>query len=220
MTNFASLPPAEQARQLANPEGHVGIEVAEWMNGNNRESNAQILSMLDIHAGNRVLEIGFGNGRAAANILERTKDVQYSGIDISATMVEEAIRLNAELVASGHVHFSRASAERMPFADESFDRVLSIAVMHFWHDPLASFGEIYRVMRPGAVAILSSLDPQTRPSFAQPEFGFHLRTSSEWAALGRQFNFQTVDTQSVETEQRTPDGKLTKRLSLRLTLKR
>lgn len=220
MTIFGLLAPVEQARQLANPEGQVGIQVAEWMNGNNRESNAQILALLNVQSGNRVLEIGFGNGRATSQIIGQAEDVQYTGIDISETMVEEALRFNAELVTSGRAQFHRAFAERMPFADESFDRVLSIAVMHFWQDPHASLTEIHRVMRPGAVAVMSALDPRTRPVFAQQEFGFYLRSASEWATLGRQLGFRAVDTQSVETEQRTPDGTPTKRFSLRLIVER
>ncbi len=176
--------------------------------------------MLGVQAGNRVLEIGFGKGQAAAKIAQQAKDVQYSGIDISATMVEEALRFNAAVVASGRAQFHQASVERMPFPDASFDRLLSIGVMHFWQDPLASFSEIFRVMRPGAVGIFSSLDPRTRPAFAQPHFGFYLRSPEEWAALGRQFKFQAVDTQSIETEQRTPDGRSIKRISLRVILKR
>ena len=69
MVVFGSLPPAEQARQLANPEGQVGIEVAEWLNGNNCAGNARVLAMLDVQAGHRVLEIGFGNGRAAPAVI-------------------------------------------------------------------------------------------------------------------------------------------------------
>jgi len=36
MTIFSSLSLAEQARQLRNPEGEVGLAVAEWVNDNNR----------------------------------------------------------------------------------------------------------------------------------------------------------------------------------------
>jgi hypothetical protein len=42
MTIFSALSPAEQARQLANPEGRVGHEVAEWLNGNNRDSKLPV----------------------------------------------------------------------------------------------------------------------------------------------------------------------------------
>ncbi|MEY4748125.1 MAG: hypothetical protein RIQ60_339 [Pseudomonadota bacterium] len=220
MTVFSSLPPAEQARQLANPDGQIGIDVAEWMNENNRVINGQILTLLRVQPGNYVLEIGFGNGRAASAIFGQAEDVQYMGIDISPTMIEEACRFNSQFIASGHAEFRFASAEQMPFANETFDRVLSVAVMHFWQDPLPSLREIYRVMRSGAIGVMSAVDPETRPGFAQPEFGFFLRSASEWSSLARECGFQTVDTQSIETEQRTPDGKITKRKSLRLIVQR
>ena len=220
MTLFSSLSPAEQARQLANPDGQIGIQVAEWLNETNRVSNEQIVALLGVQPGNCVLEIGFGNGRTASKIVGQTKNVHYTGIDISPTMIEEARRFNSELVGSGHIIFRHASADQMPFPDETFDRVLSVAVMHFWQDPLPSLREIYRVMRTGALAVMSAADPETRPAFAQPEFGFFLRTESEWSRLAYECGFQTVDTQSVETEQRTPDGKVTKRKSLRLIIRR
>ncbi|MGZ8269088.1 MAG: class I SAM-dependent methyltransferase, partial [Burkholderiales bacterium] len=101
ITIFSSIEPAEQARQLARPEGRAGIEVAEWLNANNREGNSLTLALLDVQAGDRVLEIGFGNGRTAGDAIGQAARVQYVGIDISPTMVAEAKRFNAGLVAAG-----------------------------------------------------------------------------------------------------------------------
>lgn len=220
MAVFNSLEPAEQARQLANPEGSVGLEVAEWLNGYTRNGNDQVLALLGVQPGCRVLEIGFGNGRAAPNVIGQGADVEYVGIDISRTMVDEANRFNAALVAAGRASFHLASAERMPFTDTSFDRVFSIGVMHFWKEPLTPLQEIHRVMRPGGLAISGALDSRSPPQFARAEFGFHLRSATEWAALFRQAGFRIVDTQSIELEQLTPDGKPTKRYTIRVSARR
>ena len=220
MNIFSSLQPAEQARQLANPEGTVGIEVAEYLNKNNREANARALALLDVQAASHVLEIGFGNGRAAPEVTRQAADVEYVGIDISPTMVDEANRFNAALVAAGRASFHLASAACMPFADASFDRILAIGVVHFWQDPLVQLREIHRVMRPGGFAIMSALDTRSAFAFARAEFGFHLRSTAEWAALCHQGDFSTVDTQNIELEQRNPDGTPTKRYSIRLTVRR
>jgi len=220
MAIFSSLPPGEQARQLANPEGQVGIEVAEWLNGNNREGNARTLALLGVRTGIHVLEIGFGNGRTAPDVLARAADVQYAGIDISPTMVDEATRFNAALVAAGRASFHLASAEHMPFEDASFDRAFSTGVIHFWKDALAPLREVHRVMRPGSLALLGALDSRAPPPFARPEFGFHLRSAAEWAELCRQAGFDTVDAQNIESEAIAPDGTPTRRYTLRLTLRR
>jgi ubiquinone/menaquinone biosynthesis C-methylase UbiE len=214
MTPFSLLPPVEQARQLSNPEGPVGLAVAEWLNDNNRESTAQLLAMLGVQPGCHVLEIGFGNGRAAPAIVSQAAHVQYAGIDISPTMVEEATRFNAQLVSVGHAEFHLAACERIPFDDASFDRVLSIGVIHFWTDPLQPLLEVRRVMRPNGLAVLGALDPRSAPAFARPEFGFHLRSAAEWDSVFRSAGFGAVDTRIMDTEQVAPDGSPAKRYAI------
>ena len=217
MSVFSSLPPAEQARQLANPEGAVGLEVAEWLNGNNRQSNAAVIASLGIEPGCQVLEIGFGNGRAAPAVIDQANDVRYVGIDISPTMLEEAKRFNAALVAAGRASFHLTSAEHLPFADGSFDRVFAIGVIHFWDDPIAPLMEIRRVMRPGGLAIMGTPDPRSRQEFMHAEFGFLLRSAEEWGSFFRQAGFGSVDAQSIETEGITSDGTPNKRYAIRIT---
>jgi ubiquinone/menaquinone biosynthesis C-methylase UbiE len=220
MNVFASLTAAEQARQLANPEGQIGIDVARWLNANNRDGNAQCIAMLGLEPGNRVLEIGFGNGRAAADIVGCAADVHYVGIDVSPTMVSEARRFNAALVAAGRASFQLASADSMPFPDCTFDRVFALGVIHFWQDARAPLEEVCRVLRPGAFAVMGTLAPDCPPPFARPEHGFWLRSAGEWADLCAQAGFAAVRTQTVESEQRTPDGAPTRRHSIRLTVRR
>ena len=217
MAIFGALSPAEQARQLANPEGQVGLEVAEWLNGNNRANNAETLDLLDLLAGCRVLEIGFGNGRAASEVIGRATDIRYEGVDISPTMFNEAKRFNADLIASGRASFHLCSAERMPFADASIDRVFAIGVIHFWSNPIASLVEIRRVMRREGLAVMGSLDPLSAPEFARPEFGFYVRSAEEWRTLFCQAGFASVERQVIEVTGITPDGTPTKRHIVRIT---
>ena len=149
---FASLPLAEQARQLRNPEGKTGLAVAEWLNATNRQANRRAIELLGLEAGHHVLEIGFGNGRTVPDVLAQADGVHYAGIDISPTMVDDAIRFNAAFVAAGRASFHLGSAQRMPFADASFDRVFSTGVIHFWADAAGSLAEVRRVLGPGGVS--------------------------------------------------------------------
>ena len=217
MNVFSSLSPAEQARQLANPEGTLGLEVAEWLNGNNAQANSKVLEALQLEPGCHVLEIGFGNGRAAANIAAQCTGVNYAGVDISPTMLEEAERFNAALIASGRAKFYLASADRMPFPDASFDRVFSIGVIHFWADPTALLVEIHRVSRSDSLAIMSCLDPQTALPFAREEYGFYRRSPADWEALFHEAGYRSVNAQRVEVEGIGADGKPNKRYTVRIT---
>ncbi len=217
MSLFNTLSPAEQARQLANPEGRLGLDVAAWLNGNNADANARILNALRLEAGCRVLEIGFGNGREAANVLARAADVRYAGIDISPTMVREAERYNAAAIASGKASFHLAPADRMPFADASFDRVFASGVIHFWADPLASLLEVHRVIRSGSLSVMTALNPRSVLPFAKKEYGFFLRTEREWAALFHEAGFRDIDAHCIEVEGIDATGKPNKRYTNRIT---
>ena len=106
MSILNSLPPAERARQPANPEGALSLEIAQWLNKTNAQANPKVLSGLQLTPRCRVLEIGVGNGQAAANLAGRAAAVQYSGIDISPAMFEEAKRFNASLIASEQASFT------------------------------------------------------------------------------------------------------------------
>ena len=216
MTIFETLTPAERARQLANPEGAVGIAVADWLNENNKQANTKVMEALAIEAGHHVLEIGFGNGRSTPIVMAQAPGVRYAGIDISPTMVAEASRFNADLVKAGRASFHLASADAMPFGDAGFDRAFSIGVVHFWEDPATPLAEVRRVLRPGGVMFMGCLAQKDAPDFAQKEYGFHLRDASEWDALCRKAAFADVDVQTVVTDQTTPAGAPIKRTSIRM----
>lgn len=216
MAIFAALSPAERARQLANPEGPVGVAVADWLNDANRQATADLVGLLSLETGQHVLEIGFGNGRATPIVMAAAPDVHYTGVDISPTMVAEAERFNAELVRSGRASFHVASSKAMPFDDGGFERVFSIGVVHFWVEPAASLAEVRRVLRPGGVMLMGCLAPEGAPEFALAEYGFHLREASEWNDLCRGSGFSDVNVEAVAFSQTAPNGASIKRHSIRM----
>jgi ubiquinone/menaquinone biosynthesis C-methylase UbiE len=216
MTIFERLAPSERARQLANPEGAVGLAVAEWLNENNNLGNANAAMLLTLKEGQNILEIGFGNGRTAPIVISQAPDIRYWGIDLSPTRVAKALRFNLALVQAGKASFHLASAYAVPFGDDSFDRVFSLGVIHFWTDPMASLIEVRRVLRPYGLMLMGCLAPKEAPDFAQVEYGFHLRDVSEWDALCRKAGFADLDIRTIETEQITPSGEPTQRYSIRV----
>jgi SAM-dependent methyltransferase len=99
-------------------------------------------------SGRRVLDLGCGHGMAAV-VLARA-GARVTAFDLSHGYLEEArARARANAVA---VDWVRADGERLPFADESFDAVWGNAVLH--HLEVRRSGlEVYRVLRPGGVAV-------------------------------------------------------------------
>jgi arsenite methyltransferase len=68
------------------------------------------------------------------------------GVDISEPMLARAVRAEA----GPQVGFLRADAQRLPFRDETFDAVVSIAMLQLIPEPAAALAEMIRVLRPGA----------------------------------------------------------------------
>ncbi len=101
----------------------------------------------------RSLEIGSGTGYFTLNLLRAGLIGQATCSDISPGMLEtlqaNATRLGLE------VHTEPADAERLPFADESFDLVLGHAVLHHIPDLPRAFAEFERVLAPGGTVLFA-----------------------------------------------------------------
>jgi SAM-dependent methyltransferase len=96
-------------------------------------------------AGKDVLEIGCGTGVHARLLAAARANV--TAIDLTPTAVELTKR-RLEL-AGLEADVREADAERLPFADASFDYVWSWGVIHHSHDTDQVISEIARVLRPG-----------------------------------------------------------------------
>jgi len=101
----------------------------------------------------RSLEIGAGTGYFSLNLLRAGVIGQATCSDISegmlATLRENAARLRLA------VRTERVDAERLPFADESFDLVLGHAVLHHIPDLQRAFAEFTRVLAPGGTVLFA-----------------------------------------------------------------
>jgi len=98
--------------------------------------------------GERVLDLGCGAGTdslVAAQMVGQSGRV--TGIDMTPEMLAKARASAAEMGAN--VEFVEGEVERLPFADESFDVVISNGVIDLVPDKDAVFGEISRVLAPG-----------------------------------------------------------------------
>jgi SAM-dependent methyltransferase len=99
-------------------------------------------------AGLRVLD--FGCGHAMASIVLARRGARVTAFDLSAGYLAEA-RRRAE--ANGvAIDLVQADGQRLPFADESFDRVWGNAVLHHLDMDRAA-RELRRILRPGGVAV-------------------------------------------------------------------
>jgi ubiquinone/menaquinone biosynthesis C-methylase UbiE len=111
-----------------------------------------------------VLEVGCGTGNYAIAVHERT-GARCVGVDPSTAMLERA------RARSGAVEVVRGSAEALPFADEEFDLVFSVDVIHHVVDRAAYYAEALRVLRPGGrVCTVTQDEAMIRARWFRPYF--------------------------------------------------
>ncbi|HKI93335.1 MAG TPA: methyltransferase domain-containing protein [Gaiellaceae bacterium] len=99
--------------------------------------------------GERVLDLGSGAGTdslVAAQMVAPAGSV--TGIDMTTEMLAKARAAAAEMGADS-VEFVEGEVERLPFADGSFDVVISNGVVDLVPDKDAVYSEIHRVLAPG-----------------------------------------------------------------------
>jgi len=97
----------------------------------------------------RVLDLGSGAGTdslIASQMVGSRGSV--TGIDMTPAMLEKARCAAAEMGAT-NVEFVESEAEHLPFADGTFDVVISNGVIDLIPDKDAVFAELYRVLTPG-----------------------------------------------------------------------
>ena len=134
--------------QCARPEGFLGRVMLRFMNFGHAPLTNWGLSLVEIHDGWSMLDIGCGGGATLKRLLKRSKGAQVYGIDISAESVAKAKKVNAG-VLDKQVFVIRGSAEKLPYEDNKFDLVTAVETVYFWPDLPSCLKEVRRVVKPG-----------------------------------------------------------------------
>jgi ubiquinone/menaquinone biosynthesis C-methylase UbiE len=99
-------------------------------------------------AGQRVLEIGCGTGSLSVRAKRACPGIELTGSDPDPLALDRARRKARRLTG---IRFERGYAQRLPYPDAAFDRVLSSLMFHHLDDDAkaATAAEVFRVLRPG-----------------------------------------------------------------------
>jgi phosphatidylethanolamine/phosphatidyl-N-methylethanolamine N-methyltransferase len=99
----------------------------------------------------RILEVGVGTGLSLPHF---RADAKVTGIDVSAEMLAKARRRVARLGLTQVEALLEMDAEKMSFADDSFDAVLALYVASVVPDPARFAAEMRRVCKPGGTIVV------------------------------------------------------------------
>jgi phosphoethanolamine N-methyltransferase len=97
--------------------------------------------------GKRILDIGCGIGGPAMD-MARLHGANVVGIDLEAPLIERAIAAASASGLEDRCEFQQVTAGPLPFADSSFDIVVSSGAITQTPDKASIFDEIFRVLQP------------------------------------------------------------------------
>ena len=111
--------------------------------------------------GDRVLEVGVGTG---LSLPLYPPDVKVTGIDLSESMLEKAKQRVKKDQLKNIEELAVMDAQKMSFADNSFDKIVAMYVASVVPDRKKFIKEIYRVCKPGGTIIFLNHFESTNPA--------------------------------------------------------
>lgn len=102
----------------------------------------------------RVIDVACGPGVVTAALAPGAAAVV--AFDATEQMLEKA-RTRCAKAGLRNVEFKTGDAEHLPFADGEFDGAVTRAALHHFADPERAISEMYRVLRPGGVAVFADV---------------------------------------------------------------
>ena len=138
--------------------------LARWYDKNSREHRIEELKghaeevVKHVKDGDAVLEVAPGPGYLSIE-LAKLGSYRITGLDISRDFVDIALK-NAKEPAVD-VEFQQGNVSSMPFSDNMFDFIICTAAFKNFKEPLKALGEMYRVLKHRAEALISDMNRNT-----------------------------------------------------------
>ncbi len=139
------------------PEGLLGKFMVNGMNIGHSKGAEWGLSKFDeeIQA-RRIIELGCGGGQNVKRLLEKYPNAKIMAFDYSEVSLAKTKSLNKEAVEDGSVRLRKGNVEELPFKDDRFDLATAFETVYFWPGPVLIFKEVWRVLKPGGVFIITN----------------------------------------------------------------
>ena len=143
------------------------------------------------------------SGKKCGSFLQRAPKGVVQGIDYSSVSVAKSSKVNAKAIAEGRCKVQEASVVKLPFSENTFDLVTAFETIYFWPDIEHCFGEVKRVLKPGAQFVIVNESDGSGPMDAKWESlieGMHTYKPEEIRLHLSNAGFKAIDIRKDEAK--------------------
>jgi ubiquinone/menaquinone biosynthesis C-methylase UbiE len=158
----------------------------------------QVIAAMQIRPGERVLDLGCGNGWATRLLAQTNAGVQAIGVDASPKMIARAEAMHSLKIRA---RYEVGTFEALDFKDGHFDRIFSMEALYYAGDLERSIRECFRVLKPGG-SVETLVDYYAESTASEPwakvmGLALHRLSESGWRKAFEQAGFTNVTTARV-----------------------
>jgi SAM-dependent methyltransferase len=123
----------------------------------NRSFAEWVLKRAQLRGGERILDVGCGNGIYFDKIQQNELDLDYVGLDLLKSMIQNhpLTQMDGKLLLG--------DAQEMPFEDDCFDLIMANHMLHHIEDIDKSIAEIRRILKPSGLLVVATNSHNTMP---------------------------------------------------------
>jgi SAM-dependent methyltransferase len=143
-----SEPNADMRKAWDGLDGDIWAASADQYEARGAGHRRLLLQAAAIASGERVLDLGCGNGASTREAAQMAEPGEVVGIDLSTAMLANA-RARSAAAGLTNVTFVHGDAQTYDFEPESFDVIISNAGAMFFDDKATAFTNLRRALRPG-----------------------------------------------------------------------
>jgi len=209
----------EIAKQLQQPNGDKGIEIANMMHETNINMTLHAIKHIAIEANDVVLELGHGNGKHITYLLQLQQKITFYGLETSELMYKEA-KINTSEFADKQAFFHLYDGVKTPFTDDFFDKIFTVNTLYFWEDPVVMLNELYRIIKPNGILAITFAQEEFMKTLPFTQFHFNLYNTEKLMEIIKNTSFAYIDCDSQSEMVRSKTNELVKREYSTLTLKK
>ena len=182
----------------------------EEMEAHHISITEQTLALMNLKAGERVLDLGCGAGWASRMIARAVANGNNPGQVVGLDVADEMIRrARAGSIDHDNVMFVVGSAQQIPWEENFFDKVLSVESFYYYADQERALAELFRVMAPlGELYILINLYRDNHYSLRWVEelkVPLQVRSEQEYVEMLQRHTFEDVRALRVPDLTPTPE---------------